>query len=82
MLLNIALPPAAQTSITAQARRESLPPERFIELAVHRALAEHTEQEINRLARTVGQLLAHASPAHLLIAVGHALTQPSKEPLP
>ena len=82
VLLNVALPPGAHATLTTAAWRESLTLERFIEHAVRRALADHAEQEIDRLARTVRQLLAHASPAHLLIAVGHALTQYSKEPLP
>ncbi|MEV6057596.1 hypothetical protein [Streptomyces sp. NPDC052107] len=82
MLLNVALPRGAHATLTTAARRESLPFERFIEHAVRRALADHAEQEIDHLGRTVHQLLAHASPARLLIAVGHALTQLSKESLP
>ncbi|MBY8846673.1 hypothetical protein [Streptomyces sp. SP2-10] len=78
-LLNVALPPAIQATLTAQAQCESLTLERFLEHAVRGALAIHAEQEIDHLGRTVRQMLSHASPAHLLIAVGHALTQHSKE---
>ncbi|MEV6057728.1 hypothetical protein [Streptomyces sp. NPDC052107] len=82
VLLNIALPPTARATLTTAAPRESLTLESFIEHAVRRALADHAEQEIDHLGRNVHQLLAHASPAHLLIAVGRALTQLSKESLP
>ncbi|MER6032088.1 hypothetical protein [Streptomyces sp. NPDC001851] len=82
VILNVALPPAAQAILTTAARSESITPERFMEHAVRLALADHAEQEVDHLGRSVQQLLAHTSPAHLLIAVGHALTQFSKEPLP
>ncbi|MFJ8062921.1 hypothetical protein [Streptomyces sp. NPDC096142] len=75
VLLNVALPPAAHTALTTSARHARQTPERFLELAVHRALAEHADRETDRLDHTVRQLLAHTTPAHLLAAVGHALTR-------
>ncbi|MGX5207119.1 hypothetical protein ACWKT3_00085 [Streptomyces violaceus] len=46
-----------------------------MELAVHRALAEHASAEADRLDRALQDLLAHTTPAHLIAAVGHALTR-------
>ncbi|MGY3206296.1 hypothetical protein [Streptomyces sp. TE5632] len=80
ILLNLALPPAAHAALTAAARCAGQSRERFVELAVHRALAEHADQEAGHLDRAVRRLLAHTTPAHLLSAVGHALTRLPEEP--
>ncbi|MEU6807725.1 hypothetical protein ABZ920_01605 [Streptomyces sp. NPDC046831] len=80
VLLNVALPPAAHAALTAAARRAGQSRERFVELAVHRALATHAEQEADRLNHAVRRLLAHTTPAHLLSAVGHALSHLPEEP--
>ncbi|ANP52016.1 hypothetical protein J2Z21_008884 [Streptomyces griseochromogenes] len=82
-LLNVAFPPHAHAAMKAEARRTGLPPERFVELAVHRALTSHAEQEIDRLSQDVHRILARTTPAHLLAAVGHALTRlPKDDPTP
>jgi hypothetical protein len=75
VLLNVAFPPAVHASLKTQAQHAAQTPERFLELALHRALAEHADQETDRLDRIVSQLLTHTSPAYLLSAVGHALTR-------
>ncbi len=51
-------------------------------LALHRALAQHADQESDRLDHAVRELLAHTTPAHLLAAVGHALTRLPERPTP
>ncbi|MEU2389038.1 hypothetical protein ABZ606_31010 [Streptomyces sp. NPDC012461] len=73
VLLNVALPPAAHASLHTAALRTGDKPERLLDKAIHRALAEHTDQEVQRLEREVRQLLAHTLPAHLLTAMGRAL---------
>ncbi|MER7968183.1 hypothetical protein ABTX35_04050 [Streptomyces sp. NPDC096080] len=75
VLLNVALPSTAHAALTASARRARQTPERFVELALHRSLAEHADQEIDHLDQAVRELLAHTTPAYLLSAVGHALTR-------
>ena len=75
VLLNAAFPTATHAALTAEARRTHQSSERFVELALHRALALHADQETDRLDRVVRELLDHATPAHLLAAVGHALTR-------
>jgi hypothetical protein len=75
ILLNIAFTPETYTALKTRARTTGLPPERFVQLALGRALAEHADQEADRLDRAVHELLAHTTPAHLLSAVGHALTR-------
>jgi hypothetical protein len=75
------LPSVARAILAAQARREGLTPERFMEHMVSRALADHARQKIDHLGRTGCRLLARASPAYLVIAVGHVFTRPSDEPL-
>ncbi|MGW3289427.1 hypothetical protein ACWDR3_32790 [Streptomyces sp. NPDC001002] len=82
VLLNVAFPPAARAVLTAEARRAHQSPERFVELALHQALARHAEQESDRLDRAVHELLARTAPAHLLVAVGHALTRLSERRTP
>ncbi|MGI5461208.1 hypothetical protein ACQEWB_50305 [Streptomyces sp. CA-249302] len=80
VLLNIAFAPAAHAVLTAGARRARQRPERFVELALRRALAEHADQEIDRLEQAVRELLTQTTPACLLSAVGHALTRLSERP--
>ncbi|MFH8804915.1 hypothetical protein ACH4F6_36040 [Streptomyces sp. NPDC017936] len=75
VLLNVAFPPTLHAALAAQARREGQSPERAVELALQRSLAEHADQEIDRLGQAVRQLLAHTTPAYLLSAVGHVLTR-------
>jgi hypothetical protein len=82
VLLNVAFPPAVHAALKAQARHAAQTPERFLELAVRRALAEHADRETDRLDRAVCQLLAHTSPAYLLSAVGQALTRLPERPTP
>lgn len=80
VLLNVAFPPATHAFLKAQARRAHQTPERFVQLALHRALAQHADQETDRLDRAVRQLLAHTTPAYLISAVGHALTRLPERP--
>ncbi|MFJ8637229.1 hypothetical protein [Streptomyces sp. NPDC093568] len=82
VLLNVALPPDIHTALERDARRAGLTPERFVREALHRDLAEHADREADRLDRAVRQLLAGTTPAHLLSAVGHALTRPLEGPTP
>ncbi|MET8813537.1 hypothetical protein ABZW47_16175 [Streptomyces sp. NPDC004549] len=80
VLLNVAFGPAVHAVLTAGARCARQTPERFVELALHRALAEHADQEIAHLDHAVGELLTHTTPAYLLSTVGHALTRLSERP--
>ncbi len=80
VLLNVAFPPATHTALKAHADRAHQTPEHFVELALRRALTEHTDRERDRLDRAVRSLLAHTDPAHLLSAVGHALTRLPERP--
>ncbi|MGW1055346.1 hypothetical protein [Streptomyces sp. NPDC002521] len=82
ILLNVAFSPATYAALKTYARCAAQTPERFVELALHRALAEHADQETDRLERAVRHLLAHTSPAYLLSAVGHALTRLPESPMP
>ncbi|MFK4156992.1 hypothetical protein ACI2LV_34095 [Streptomyces fungicidicus] len=82
VLLNVALPRAAHASLHTAALRRGQEPERLLERAIHRALAEHTDQEVKRLEHEVRRLLAHTVPAHLLAAMGRALTQDTQGPTP
>ncbi|MFJ9105488.1 hypothetical protein ACIRJM_44355 [Streptomyces sp. NPDC102405] len=77
ILLNVAFPPAAHTALRAAADCAAQTPQRFLELAVHRALAQHADAEADRLDRALRDLLANTTPAHLIAAVGHALTRTS-----
>ncbi|MGW5249866.1 hypothetical protein ACWEQN_40020 [Streptomyces sp. NPDC004129] len=82
ILLNIAFSATTQSALECAARRTGQKPERFIEAAIHRALAEHADQETDRLDKAVRQLLARTTPAYLLSAVGHALTRLPEGPKP
>ncbi|MFF3910501.1 hypothetical protein ACFYZJ_32155 [Streptomyces sp. NPDC001848] len=82
ILLNLFFSPDTHAHLKSAARRAGQEPERFIEGAIHRALAEHASQETDRLDQAVRQLLAHTTPAYLLSAVGHALTRLPERPTP
>ena len=75
VLLNLAFPPAVHATIRHAAHETGQSPELFVKLALHRALAQHASDEADRLDRAVQQLLAGTTAAHLLAAVGHALTR-------
>ncbi|QOV33108.1 hypothetical protein IM697_22840 [Streptomyces ferrugineus] len=75
VLLNVAFPPALHAVIRHSAGQTGQSPERFLQLAVHRALARHTSDEADRLDRAVRELLAHTTSVHLLTAVGRALSR-------
>jgi hypothetical protein len=80
ILLNVAFPPATRTVLKAAARSTGQTPERFVELALRRALAAQADQEAERFDRELRRLLAHTTPAHLLSAVGHVLTRLPERP--
>ncbi|MGW0584281.1 hypothetical protein ACWD25_52220 [Streptomyces sp. NPDC002920] len=82
VLLNVAFPPTVHCALTAEARRQGRTPERLVELALRRVLAEHADEEADRLDRAVRRLLAHTTPARLLSAVGHVLTRLPESPTP
>ncbi len=75
VLLNLAFPPAVHATIRRAAQETGQSPELFVKLALHRALAQYASDEADRLDRAVQQLLAGTTAAHLLAAVGHALTR-------
>ncbi|MFI5799745.1 hypothetical protein [Streptomyces sp. NPDC051677] len=82
VLLNIAFPPAAHAALTAEAHRVNQSLQRYVEGALHRALAEYADRETDRLDRAVRELLAHTTPAYLLSAVGQVLTRLPERPTP
>ncbi|WP_332880952.1 hypothetical protein [Streptomyces sp. NBC_00564] len=82
VLLNIAFPPATRTALKTAADRAGQSPERFVQLTLRRALAQHASQEADRLDQAVRHLLAHTAAPHLLSAVGRALTQTPGAPQP
>ena len=73
VLLNLAFPPAVHATIHRAAHDAGQSPE--VKLALHRALAQHASGEADRLDRAVQQLLVGTTAAHLLAAVGNALTR-------
>ncbi|WP_319054117.1 hypothetical protein [Streptomyces europaeiscabiei] len=77
ILLNLAYPPATHADLQAAADSAGQPLRLFLQMALHRALAQHADEEAERLDRALQQLLAHTTPAHLVAAVGHALTRTS-----
>ncbi|MDX2530839.1 hypothetical protein [Streptomyces europaeiscabiei] len=77
ILLNVAYPPATHAVLQAAADSAGQPLRLFLQMALHRALARHADEEAERLDRALQQLLAHTTPAHLVAAVGHALTRTS-----
>ncbi|MFJ9908055.1 hypothetical protein ACIRVK_35140 [Streptomyces sp. NPDC101152] len=82
ILLNIAFPPALHAAIRHSARQARQSPELFLKLALDDALARHSSDEADRLDRAVGKLLAHTTSAHLLAAVGRALSRHPGVPRP
>lgn len=65
ILLNVAFPPAVHTALTAAADRAAQTPQHYVELAVHRALAQH--QRRDRPPRPGPAAAArpyHPSPSH------------------
>ncbi|QCW76579.1 hypothetical protein EQG64_34235 [Streptomyces sp. S6] len=82
ILLNVALPPAAHAALHRSAGQAGQSPELFLKLALHRALAQHADDETDRLDRAVDELLAHTTSAHLLTAVGRALNRHPGAPQP
>lgn len=82
ILLNVAFPPAVQAAIRHSAAQAGQSPGRFLKLALDRALARHASDEADRLDRAVGELLAHTTSAHLLTALGRALSRHPGAPQP
>lgn len=82
VLLNVAFPAATRTTLKTAADHTGQSPERFVQLALHRALAQHASDEADRLHQEARHLLTHTTAAHLLAAVGHALTQTPGAPQP
>ncbi|WP_341845824.1 hypothetical protein [Streptomyces atriruber] len=76
LLLNVRLPPSVHATLCADARRAGHAPGRHLQLALHRALADHARQEDRRIDEAVRHLLGGTTPARLLAAVAHALTSP------
>ncbi|MEV5107563.1 hypothetical protein AB0K55_37320, partial [Streptomyces massasporeus] len=76
VLINLAFPPAVHAALARKAHHAGLTPERYGREALQRALATHTDRENHLLDHAVRHLLARTTPAHLLSAVGHALTHP------
>lgn len=75
ILLNVAFPPAVHTTLRQAAERAGQSLELFAQQALHRALAQHASDEADRLDQAVQHLLTSTSPAHLLAALGRALTR-------
>ncbi|MFG3371071.1 hypothetical protein ACGF0K_39880 [Streptomyces sp. NPDC048156] len=73
-LLNITLPPHADTAIRRTAASAGQTPRIFVQLALHRALVQHVEEEAALLDGAVQRLLATTTASQLLAAVGRALT--------
>ncbi|MFB8183378.1 hypothetical protein ACFC8N_46925 [Streptomyces sp. NPDC055966] len=80
-LLNVAFPPA---TLPPSPTLPGQQPGRLLERAVHRELAEHAHQKPTASITDTGvrRLLAGTTPAHLLSAVGHALTRLPEGPTP
>ncbi|MFF2165522.1 hypothetical protein ACFVWP_33195 [Streptomyces sp. NPDC058175] len=74
VLLNITLPPHADTALRRAAACAGQTPRIFVQLALHRALAQHIEEEAALLDGAVQRLLATTTASQLLAAVGRALT--------
>jgi hypothetical protein len=74
MLLNVAFPLTAHAALDAAAERTGQPLHLFVQDAVHRALAQHADEEADRLDRALQHLLTGTTPPHLLAALGRILT--------
>ncbi|OAH11724.1 hypothetical protein STSP_48930 [Streptomyces jeddahensis] len=75
ILLNVAFSPTTHATLRHAADSAGQSLELFVKLALHRALAQHASDEADRLDQAVHHLLTGTTPAHLLAAVGHALTR-------
>ncbi|WP_254718992.1 hypothetical protein [Streptomyces sp. CL12-4] len=75
VLLNVALPTAAQAALHRAAAQTGHPPELLMERALHHTLTQYDRDETDRLGRAVSQLLTGTTPARLLAAVGHVLAR-------
>lgn len=75
ILLNVAFPPAIHAHLQAAADSAGQPLRLFLQMALHRALARHADEEAERLDHAVQNLLAHTTAPHFLAAVGRALTR-------
>ena len=75
VLLNVAFPPAVHAAIRHAAGQAGQSPGLFLNRSLERALARHASEEADRLDRAVGELLAHTTSAHLLTALGRALSR-------
>lgn len=82
ILLNVAFPPDVHAAIRHSAGQTGQSPGLFLKLALDRALARHASEEADRLDRAVGELLAHTTSAHLLTALGRALSRHPGVPQP
>jgi len=82
VLLNIAFPPAVHAAICHSAGQAGQAPGLFLQRSLERALARHASEEADRLDQAVGGLLAHTTSAHLLTALGRALSRHSGAPQP
>ncbi|MGC0344375.1 hypothetical protein [Streptomyces sp. SLBN-8D4] len=82
ILLNVAFPPAVHAALRNSAGQARQSPGRFLKQALERALARHDSAEADRLDRAVRELLAHTTSAHLLTALGRALSRHPGAPQP
>uniref|UniRef100_A0AAU1UML3 Uncharacterized protein n=1 Tax=Streptomyces sp. NBC_00119 TaxID=2975659 RepID=A0AAU1UML3_9ACTN len=74
VLLNIIFSPAADAAVRRAADRAGQTPSVFVQRALHRALAQHAEEEADLLDGAGQRLLAATTAAQLLAALGRALT--------
>ncbi|MFE5028315.1 hypothetical protein ACFRAO_34715 [Streptomyces sp. NPDC056656] len=74
VLLTVTLPPDAGTAIRRAAACAGQTPSLFVQKALHRALAQHVEEEAGLLDGAVQRLLATTTASQLLAAVGRGLT--------
>ncbi|MET8205897.1 hypothetical protein ABZT51_07575 [Streptomyces sp. NPDC005373] len=74
VLLNITFPPTTDTLIRRAADMQGQRPHIFVQQALRRSLAQQASQEAEFLDHAVRQLLTRADAAHLLAALGRALT--------
>ncbi|MFD5123556.1 hypothetical protein [Streptomyces sp. NPDC058385] len=74
VLLNITLSPAADAAIRRAATSAGQTPRLFVELALHRALAQRAKEEDELLDGAMQRLLATTTPTQLMAATARALT--------
>lgn len=75
ILLNVAFPPTAHADLEAATEHTGKPLHLFVQGAVHRALAQHADEEADRLDRALQHLLTGTTPPHLLAALGRTLAR-------